>query len=152
QRAPQLGLYDLSWSGATIAGFRAQDTVFADVGAYLQLPFTVAGTAEPVQVSAGGTSWNFLHLLGVQPVLGRTFTASDDPNAAAPVLLLGNAFWRERFAADPAVLGTTLIIKDVAYTVVGVLPPLPPWPHANDIWIPAASDPYRLYAWTDGYD
>lgn len=152
QQAPRLGRFDMSWSGPTIEDFRAQGTAFSELAGYLQLPFTVAGAAEPRQVSAGVSDWNFLDVLGVQPLLGRAFTASDDVNGAAPVLLLAYDFWREQFAADSAVLGSTLMIKDIVYTVIGVLPQLPPWPHGNDIWIPAASDPYRLFAWTDGYD
>lgn len=152
QQAPLLGWSDFGWSGPTVEDFRVQKDVFVDLAGYLQLPFTVAGGAEPRQVSAGVVSWNFLDVLGVRAALGRSFVESDDVDGAAPVLLLADEFWREEFAANPAVIGTTLVIKDIAYTVIGVLPQMPPWPHDNDIWMPTASDPYRLYAWTNGYE
>src|SRR5690606_27985124 len=97
QQVPQSGRFDIGWSGPTIEDFGAQDAVFSDLAAYLQLPFTVAGGGEPRQVSAGVTSWNFLDMLGLHPLHGRAMTATDDIDGAAPVVLLGYDFWRKQF-------------------------------------------------------
>src|SRR6185295_18581821 len=52
----------------------------------------------------------------------RTFTAEDDTINAAPVTVIGTRLWRRRFAANPAIVGTTMTINDVPLTVVGILP------------------------------
>src|SRR5690606_26511797 len=105
QQAPRFGRVNLGWSGPTLEDFRRQDDVFAELAGYVQLPFTVAGGETPQQVSAGVVGWNFMDILGVRPLLGRTFTERDDVAGAAPVLLLSYDFWRDAFAADPGAVG-----------------------------------------------
>jgi hypothetical protein len=77
--------------------------------------------AEPVAgILVAG---NYFQVLGVAPVMGRDFIRSeDDKPGAHPVLLLSENFWERRFARDPGVLGGTLIMNDVAFTVIGVTP------------------------------
>jgi macrolide transport system ATP-binding/permease protein len=66
---------------------------------------------------------NYLRVLGVAPVLGRDFiVGEDDKQGAHPVLMLSENFWELRFARDPSVLGRTLIMNDVAFTVIGITP------------------------------
>ncbi len=85
-------------------------------------PQTLMGkNAEPVlgMVVAG----NYFRVLGVQPILGRDFIrGEDDRRAAHPVLLMSENFWERRFARDPGVLGRTIIMNDVAFTVIGITP------------------------------
>src|SRR5690606_34210908 len=116
---------------------------------YVHLPMPVVGGREPYQASAGIVSWNFFDLLGMVPQQGRAFVPADDAAGAQPVLLLSHDFWSERFGADAAVVGGSLEVKEILFTIIGVLPDMPPYPHDNDIWIPAASDPYLLYSLTD---
>src|SRR5690606_3985912 len=89
-------------------------------------------------------SHDFFAMLGVQVILGRNFADSDDQEGAEPVLLLSHDIWISKFGADPAVSGTTLETKNITYRIAGVLPALPAWPHANDVWMPGASNPFRL--------
>ena len=93
-----------------IAGVRDEDT------------YTLAGRGEPEQVMGLAVSSNLLSVLGVQPVLGRMFKASEDVRGAAPVLLLGENYWRKRFAADPKIVGQALRLSGRDYTVIGVAP------------------------------
>jgi putative ABC transport system permease protein len=108
---------------AAYARWREYGTLFASVAA------SSGGTAE---MQYGGASeavktWrvtaNFLPTLGVAPALGRNFTAQEDQPGGGGVALLGNEFWRARFAADPRVIGAALQLDRAAHTVVGVLPP-----------------------------
>ncbi len=72
-------------------------------------------------VGAELVSGNYFPLLGVRPALGRLFTARDDLyEGRHPYAVLSDAFWRTRFAADPAILGRTIRINDYPLTVVGV--------------------------------
>ena len=65
---------------------------------------------------------NFFDVLGVRPLLGRTFNAQECAWDGPKVVLLGHGLWQRRFAADPAIVGTTLTLNDKLHTVVGVLP------------------------------
>ena len=67
-------------------------------------------------------SASFFRLLGVQPMLGRTFLAGDDQLGAVPVALIGENFWRRKFAASPTAIGQTLTLSGSSYVVVGVIP------------------------------
>jgi putative ABC transport system permease protein len=66
---------------------------------------------------------NWLSVLGVRPVLGRDFTPGEDAPDRARVAILGNDYWRRRFAGDPRVVGSTLVVGGKPCTVIGVLPP-----------------------------
>jgi putative ABC transport system permease protein len=80
----------------------------------------IGGIAHNVRVWR--VSATFLTTLGVNPVLGRNFTAQEDRPGAAPVVILSRALWRSAFASDPRVLGATLKLDGVTSSVVGVLP------------------------------
>ncbi|HWK55318.1 MAG TPA: ABC transporter permease [Hyphomicrobiales bacterium] len=146
QTASIAGRSDRNWSIPTLENVRAQTTAFAAIASYSQLPYAIQGPRGPVQGMGGGVSWNFFEVLGVQPLLGRGFDREDDVAGAEPVALLSYAFWNQEYGRDPAAVGSTLEIMNVAYTVIGVLPELPPFPHANAVWIPETTDPYRAFS------
>ncbi len=81
------------------------------------------GGELPEKIDAGMVSWNFFHLLGVQPAIGRAFTQSDDNRAAPATVILMDSLWRRRFNADPAVIGSQIWLDAKPYTVIGVMPP-----------------------------
>ncbi len=81
---------------------------------------TAPGSAEHlVGIRA---SYGLLATLGVQPVIGRDFTASEDEPNAGPAALISYSLWRERFASDPHVTGRALVLDGKSFTVIGVLP------------------------------
>lgn len=82
-----------------------------------------AGNQLPEVVHAGNFSWNMLPLLGVQPALGRNFTADDDKPSANPTVLLSWGLWKRRFGGDPAIVNKTILLDAVPHTVIGVMPP-----------------------------
>ena len=83
-------------------------------------------------------SGEFFDVLGVRPALGRALRPSDDVRGAAPVLVLSYAAWRQRFNADPHVLGRQVVMYDdgTPYTVVGVMPQGLDYPKGTDFWAP----------------
>ncbi len=93
-------------------------------------------TAEELQVSR--VTGGFLSLLGVRPVLGRSILPEDDDPAAAPVAVIGNAYWLRRFGGAREALGATVTFDDVTYTIVGAMPPgfTGSEPNAVDVWLP----------------
>jgi predicted permease len=82
----------------------------------------MTGRGEPERLSAVPVSDNFFQILGVQPALGRTFTADESKWNGPKAVMLSHALWARRFASDPAVVGSALTLNDDAVTVVGVLP------------------------------
>ena len=72
-------------------------------------------------------------------VLGRGFGLDDERPGAEPSAILSNALWRQRFGADPAMVGRTLLLDGVAHTVRGVMPPDFEFPSA-DLWVPLTVD------------
>ena len=75
-------------------------------------------------------------LLGQQPFLGRDFAPGEDAAGAAPVVILGYSIWKNRYGSDPGVIGRTLKINEVAYTIIGVMPEGMRFPTNADLWRP----------------
>jgi len=89
-------------------------------------------------------SHDFFRVTGMAPVLGRAFTADDQREGAADVVILGHALWRARFGADPGILGGRVPIGETTYTVVGVMPEtfrFPDTPDATDLLVPLHLSP-----------
>jgi predicted permease len=84
--------------------------------------FTLTEKGAPEFAVGTMISSNFLSVLRIQPLLGRMFTQEEDQRGADHVALLGEAFWKRRFAADPNIVGKTLRLDERDYTVIGVVP------------------------------
>jgi predicted permease len=143
QSAARLGPDPINFSVQEIRDYREQNHVFSNLAEYHSMNFTLLGTKNPERVATGVVSANYFDVLGVKPVLGRLLTPADENKNAAPVLVLSYAYWMKEFAGDPKILGRSFALNDREHTVVGVLPPLPEYPDANDVYMPTTSCPYR---------
>ena len=108
-----LDLRERTQTLSAIAGYFA----FYGVGDNL-----LSGTGEPERLSGVPVSQNFFEVLGIQPHLGRLFTAEEATWNGPKAVVLSHGLWRRRFASDPAVVGSSLTLNDQPHTVVGVLP------------------------------
>jgi putative ABC transport system permease protein len=142
QPALRLGQPDYGFSMLEVKDYHDQTHTFAGVDAYHNMTFTLYGRGDPVRVASGVVSSGWFDDLGIHPIIGRTFRSGEDAIGAPPIALLSYDFWKRRFGADPNVVGQTFTMNDKVHTVVGVLPPLPPFPGANDIYIPNGSCPF----------
>ncbi len=77
---------------------------------------------DPSRLAALAVSHEFLSMVGVRPLVGRTFTEEEHRPGGPRVVLIGAALWEQQFSRDPAIVGRTIRINDVARTIVGVLP------------------------------
>src|SRR5678816_2293749 len=91
-------------------------------GAFRNFTLNLSGGTEPERVSAKMMSANVLPMLGVTPVIGRTFTAGEDKPGGEPVALISSYLWQARFGGQPDVLGERLLLDGKPYSIVGVLP------------------------------
>lgn len=92
------------------------------------------GIVEPIGVEE--ISASMFSMTRVAPMMGRALTDADAAPAASPVMVIGERLWRERFAADPAIVGKTLIVSDAPVTVVGVMPAGFRFPSNFEVWQP----------------
>ncbi len=96
--------------------------VFSSLAAFREADYNLTGLGQPERVSAEMVSAAFFPTLGINPVAGRLFRPEDDRIGAQPVVLLSGGFWKRKFASSPNVLGTTLTLDGLPYTVVGIIP------------------------------
>jgi putative ABC transport system permease protein len=107
------------------ADWRTQDHVFSQMAAYVADNFTLTGQGAAIHIQGVDVSADLFSLLGVNPVLGRTFLPDEDKLPAANgafAIILSDHLWREHFGADPEVIGRTVQIDNRDFTVVGVMP------------------------------
>ena len=130
----QRGIDQASFTEANFWDVRARNRSFEEVAAYHYDDANLTGSGPAEKVRAAAVTAGFFRTLGVSPALGRDFTYEEERGPAKPtwwngqgVVILGDKFWRNRFGADPAILGRTLRLNGSTYTVVGVLPPGEPW-------------------------
>ncbi len=135
-----------AWSGkpsidlGTAAYFevKAQSRLLNRVAAYTGGEFTLTGTGAAERLLTGAVTADFFPLLGVQPALGRNFTAEEDAPNGPKAVVLGHGLWQSRFGADPSILNRTITLNDRSYTVVGILPARFQYPEPFQLWTPLA--------------
>jgi putative ABC transport system permease protein len=97
---------------------------------------TVSSNGEPEEVPYQMVSPSFFSILGVQPALGRAFSAAEEAPQTR-VAIISDALWRRRFSADPSLLGKPITLAEEPYTVVGIMPPGFSYLDKNtDVWVP----------------
>ena len=98
------------------------NTVFSSMDAYSGSGYLLRGNTGTEVVYGGRVTAGFFNTLGVAPLLGRTFYSGEDSTTAAPVVVLDYRTWQKRFGGRSDVVGQTVNLDDVAYTIIGVLP------------------------------
>ena len=137
------------WTSApTINDWREQsDGVFEDLALVLRPEgsrVTLLGGSEPERVQGSIVSGNFFGVLGVQPQLGRPFSATETARGDN-VAVLSHGFWQRRLGGRAAVLGETLRIDDRTLTIIGVMPPSFAFPAIDtELWLLLSADPRWL--------
>ena len=128
-RAPITYLNFLDWQRNT--------QTFAFMAAYRNQDYNLAGSREGERLSGYMISADFFSTLGVKPVLGRTFEATDDQVGAAPVVILGGGLWQREFGSSPEILGKSLTLNGTSYLVIGVMPAgFSFYGHDRDVYTP----------------
>jgi putative ABC transport system permease protein len=130
--------------GVTAPGVRIymRDTsAFSGLGGYQASTYEVSGEGEPAQTNAARLSATIFPILGVAPLLGRTFTPQED-DSAARLTVISYEMWRGRFHGDAHILGHKLLLDRKPYEVIGVMPrgfefPLVPGQlNRSELWVP----------------
>ncbi|HXE60376.1 MAG TPA: ABC transporter permease [Gemmatimonadaceae bacterium] len=135
---------DIGFSAMEVADYESQTHTFDAMAEYHSMAFTLLGKGEPRRVQTGVVSADFFDVLGVKPLLGRTFRPGEDQPGATPVIVVSYEFWQRALGGDPGIVGRTFTMNDRVHTVIGVLPFLPQDPDHNDIYMPISSCPFRM--------
>src|SRR5277367_2375837 len=95
---------------------------FQQMAAYDSQDRNLTAPGTPEHVNGEEISSGFLGMLGIKPILGREFSPGDDKHGGAPVVLISNRLWKNRFAGSSEALGKSVTLDGVDYTIAGVLP------------------------------
>ena len=132
---------EISLSYPDLLDFQTRSQSFESVAGFTGLSFALTGGDEPERLRGQIVTANLFPTLGVQPILGHSFAASDDAPNAPPVVAISHALWARRFGSDSTIIGRAIILNGVPFTVTAVLPPLFRFPDGmtygpSDVWVP----------------
>ena len=123
---------------------RARSRLFEGIAQYGGSLTTVNGGAEPVRALTYAVSGDFFNVIGVKPMLGRTFTAEESRAGGIPAAVVSYGFWQRLLGAKPDLSTTTLQLMDKSVSVVGVLPQGLGFPQVGEVWVPREMFPAEV--------
>ena len=148
---------DANLSAPDVLTFARESKAFTGVGGFISASYEASGAGAPFRARAERLTSAVFPVLGIEPVLGRTFTQQED-DTSAPVTVISYALWHERYQSDPNVLGKTIDLDRRPYTIIGVMPPefLSPIGlgglASRDLWVPMSFTPVEKGAEADNLD
>lgn len=139
----QLDIVQDQVSAGTYRDWAERSSSFDALAAYSFDTYVLGGSDVPVQLSGARVSPSVFDVVGVRPALGRAFLEEEAAPGDERVVILSGSLWAERFGSDPQVLGRALVLDDIPYTIVGVMPArfeFPPDADDVDVWTPLVID------------
>jgi putative ABC transport system permease protein len=152
--------YGADTPGVTAPGVRVymRDTHgFSSLGGYQPSTYELSGQGSPAQISAARLTASIFPVLGVSPLMGRTFTEDEDARSQ-PVAILSYQTWRSRFDGDVHVLGKKILLDRKPYEIIGVMPrefefPLVPGQlNRSELWVPMSFTQAELIQGAGAWD
>ena len=137
-------------SPANFLDWKQQNTAFEDMSAFGAASLTLTGDGEPEQILGSRVSSGYFSVVGVEPTFGRAFLPEEYEPGKGRVVILGDAFWKHRYAGNQQIINRAITLNGSSYTVVGIMPPgiYPAWPTTSgqisfqpdqqQFWIPMA--------------
>ncbi|HET9743986.1 MAG TPA: ABC transporter permease [Terriglobales bacterium] len=120
--------------------FRRRNRSFSSLAAFELQDMDLTGKGKPERIWGYLASWNYFDMLGVRPILGRGFIASDDATQkGSPFVVISYRLWQNRFGGDAGIVGRSIDIDKHPYTIIGVAPALFQGTQTGlsaDLWIP----------------
>ncbi|HXA86485.1 MAG TPA: ABC transporter permease [Candidatus Dormibacteraeota bacterium] len=132
----KLNLKNISISLTDFADVRDSKQVFSSTAAMQPANFNYAAGPLPERIPASLVTWNWFDTFGARPILGRTFTQSEDVPGANHEVVLSYTAWQRLFGKDQAIVGKSMLLNGQSYRVVGVMDRDFNWPSQSEIWVP----------------
>ena len=131
----------------TFGDWKSQVKSFESMAAFRQVDFTHAGTGDPRNVRGVRATTDLFRVLAADALLGRTFVPEESIVGADRVVVLSHGFWTRVLGGDRSLIGKTIQLDAVPFTVVGVMPPQFEFPTGSnvEVWTPLAFDPKDLH-------
>jgi predicted permease len=120
--APGINIADLNMAPSNYFIYREQNQSFQDIGIYNQDAVSITGLAEPERLDALDVTDGTLPLLGIPPMLGRSFTHQDDSPGAPDTAMITYGFWKKKFGGSNSVIGQSITLDGKPREIIGVLP------------------------------
>jgi putative ABC transport system permease protein len=120
--APGINITDLNMAPSNYFIYREQNQSFQDIGIYNRDAVSITGVAEPERLEALDVTDGTVPLLGIPPMLGRSFTRQDDSPGAPDTVMITYGFWKKKFGGSSSVIGQSITLDDKPYEIIGVLP------------------------------
>jgi predicted permease len=120
--APGINIADLNMAPSNYFIYREQNQSFQDIGIYNQDAVSITGLAEPERLDALDVTDGTLPLLGIPPMLGRSFTHQDDSPGAPDTAMITYGFWKKKFGGSSSVIGQSITLDGKPHEIIGVLP------------------------------
>jgi predicted permease len=120
--APGINITDLNMAPSNYFIYREQNQSFQDIGIYNRDAVSITGTAEPERLDALDVTDGTLPLLGIPPMLGRSFTHQDDSPGASDTAMITYGFWKKKFGGSSSVIGQSITLDGKPREIIGVLP------------------------------
>jgi putative ABC transport system permease protein len=142
---PDIGYGQVGTASGEYLDYRDRNRVFSGIAGYKNDTANLTGSGRPERIHITEATANLFSVLGVQPIIGRTYTAEEDRPGAGKVAVLSYGLWKRRYGADRNILGRAVDLDGQPYTVIGVMPasfqfPFSTLPYSEqaELWVPVA--------------
>jgi hypothetical protein len=139
----------MSVTAREIATYSTATEAFSSLGGYITTGYELSSGAQPERVNAARLTASMFVTLGVQPILGRLFTAQEE-DTYQPLAVISYSLWLNRYSRDPRVLGGSIVLDRKTYSIIGVMPRSFEFPlqtgHLDQVqlWVPLSLTPDEL--------
>lgn len=150
ERLPRFENASVAWPN--FVDWREQNTVYEQIAGFRPVGMNLTGAGDPAELLVYQLSAEMFDILGVPPFLGRSFLVEEDRVGAEPVAVLTHSLWQTRFGADQSIVGRSITLDDLQYTVVGVMPRdfvFPPLEPDTDLWVPVGRFALEENGWLE---
>jgi putative ABC transport system permease protein len=131
-------------SPADFRDWRERNRVFENIAAQSGASVDLTEGSEPERIRAAAVSPSYFDVLGVKPMLGRSFLPEEELPAAANVVIINHSLWQRRFGADRSIIGRTISLSGASFEVIGVLPSSSVFSEETELWVPLKISRDRL--------
>jgi len=128
-------------SPGNFADVRRLATTLDGVAAFRWWDMNLAGASEPERLDGFGVSRDFFRVLRIAPARGRLIDEQDTVHGRHRQVVLSDALWKRRFGSDPNIVGTSVTLDGLPYTIIGITPAGFDFPHGASLWVPVAPEP-----------
>jgi predicted permease len=136
-RYAKLGLNNIVVSAPDFAQVRDSKQIFASAALEITSDFNYSTGQWPERLQGAQVSWQWFDVFGARPIIGRVFTPEEDQPKANHQVVLAYGAWQRWFGGDRSVVGSTILLNQQPYRVVGVMGPEFRWPNPRiDLWAP----------------